>query len=41
MAPELPLLYDDDKLVTPALVEIKAGGSCNSNKQVRKSLVKH
>ena len=34
MAPELPILYDDDKLVTPALVEIKAGGSCNSNKQV-------
>jgi len=34
MAPELPILYDDDKLVIPALVEIKAGGSCNSNKQV-------
>jgi len=34
MAPELPILYEDDQLVTPALVEKQAGSSCNSSKQV-------
>lgn len=35
MAPELPVLYEDDDLrAIPVLVEKKAGSSCNSTKQV-------
>ncbi len=34
MAPELPILYDDDQESPPILVEKKAGSSCNSSKQV-------
>ena len=34
MAPELPVLYEDDQAGSPALVVKQAGSSCNSSKQV-------
>ena len=34
MAPELPVLYEDDLQAIPVLVENKTGSACNSTKQV-------